>query len=79
MSRNVNSRFSINPTVDVSRSKFVRNSSVKTTFNAGELIPFYVDEVLPGDTFSIDTSRVVRLQTLLTPIMDNLYLDTYPD
>lgn len=77
MSRNVNSRFSINPTVDVSRSKFVRNSSVKTTFNAGELIPFYVDEVLPGDTFSIDTSRVVRLQTLLTPIMDNLYLDTY--
>jgi hypothetical protein len=77
MSRNVNSRFSINPSVDVSRSKFVRNSSVKTTFNAGELIPFYVDEVLPGDTFSIDTSRVVRLQTLLTPIMDNLYLDTY--
>lgn len=77
MSRNVNSRFAINPSVDVNRSKFVRNSSVKTTFNAGELIPFYVDEVLPGDTFSIDTNRVVRLQTLLTPIMDNLYLDTY--
>lgn len=77
MSRNVNSRFSINPSVDVKRSKFVRNSSVKTTFNAGDLIPFYVDEVLPGDTFSVDTNRVVRLQTLLTPIMDNLYLDTY--
>jgi len=77
MSRNVNSRFSVNPSVQVSRSKFMRNSSVKTTFNVGDLIPFYVDEVLPGDTFSVDTSKVVRLQTLLTPIMDNIYLDTY--
>ncbi len=76
--RNVESRFSTNPTsIDISRSKFVRSSSVKTSFNTGELIPFYVDEVLPGDTFSIDDSKVVRMSTLLTPIMDNLYLDTY--
>lgn len=76
--RNYDSRFSINPTsIDISRSKFVRPSSVKTSFNCGELIPFYIDEVLPGDTFSIDDSKVVRMSTLLTPIMDNLYLDTY--
>lgn len=76
--RNVESRFSSNPTsLDISRSKFIRSSSVKTSFNTGELIPFYVDEVLPGDTFSIDDSKVVRMSTLLTPIMDNLYLDTY--
>ncbi len=76
--RNVESRFSTNPTsIDISRSKFIRSSSVKTSFNTGELIPFYVDEVLPGDTFSIDDSKVVRMSTLLTPIMDNLYLDTY--
>lgn len=61
----------------MSRSRFDRSSSYKTTFNVGDLIPFYVDEVLPGDTFSIDTSKVVRMQTLLTPIMDNIYLDTY--
>ena len=76
--RNLDSRFSENPTtLDISRSKFVRSCSVKTSFNTGDLVPFYIDEVLPGDTFSIDDSKVVRLSTLLTPIMDNLYLDTY--
>lgn len=70
--------FSTNPTnLDISRSSFNRNSSVKFTFNAGQLIPFYVDEVLPGDTFSIKTAKVIRAQTLLTPMMDNLFLDTY--
>lgn len=77
MSRNENSRFAQIPTASIKRSRFDRSSSVKTTFNAGDLVPFYVDEVLPGDTFSIDTSKVVRMQTPLTPIMDNLYLDTY--
>uniref|UniRef100_A0AAU8AXX5 Major capsid protein n=1 Tax=Dulem virus 120 TaxID=3145597 RepID=A0AAU8AXX5_9VIRU len=76
--RNLDSRFSENPTsLEISRSKFTRACSVKTSFNTGDLVPFYIDEVLPGDTFSIDDSKVVRLSTLLTPIMDNLYLDTY--
>lgn len=76
--RNVESRFSENPTnLDISRSRFVRSSSVKTSFNVGDLVPFYVDEVLPGDTFSVDDSKVIRMSTLLAPIMDNLYLDTY--
>lgn len=78
MTRNTNTRFALNPTnLDMSRSRFDRSSSYKTTFNAGDLVPFFVDEVLPGDTFSIDTSKVVRMQTLLTPVMDNIYLDTY--
>lgn len=70
-------RFSINPSVEIQRSKFERNSDVKFSFNVGDLVPFYVDEVLPGDTFSIDTSKVVRMQPLVAPIMDNMYLDTY--
>lgn len=78
MNRNANEKFALNPTrLDMNRSKFDRSSSYKTTFNVGQLIPFYVDEVLPGDTFSVDTSKVVRMQTLLTPMMDNVYLDTY--
>lgn len=78
MSRNANSRFATNPVrLDMSRSKFPRNFTHKTTFNAGQVIPFYVDEVLPGDTFQVRTSKVVRMQTLLTPVMDNVYLDTY--
>lgn len=78
MGRNVNSFFSEAPaSVDISRSRFQRNQNIKTSFNAGDLIPFYLDEVLPGDTVSIDTAKVVRMSTLVAPIMDNIYLDTY--
>lgn len=78
MSRNENTHFALNPTkIDMSRSTFSRNSSLKTSFNVGDIVPFYVDEVLPGDTFDVATSKVVRMPSLLTPIMDNLYLDTY--
>lgn len=78
MGRNVNSFFSENPaSLDISRSRFLRNQNIKTSFNAGDLIPFYLDEVIPGDTVSIDTSKVVRMSTLIAPIFDNIYLDTY--
>ncbi len=77
MNRNVESHFSKLPTVNVERSILDRGSKYSTTFNAGQLIPFYVDEVLPGDTFDVSTAKVVRMQTLLTPLMDNMYLDTY--
>lgn len=78
MSRNAESRFALNPTdIDISRSKFDRNSSVKFSGNVGDIIPFYLDEVLPGDTFQMQTSILARLQTLVAPIMDNVYLDTY--
>ena len=78
MTRNTESHFALNPTrIDMSRSTFDRSHSVKTSFNVGQVVPFYVDEVLPGDTFDVKTSKVVRLQTLLTPVMDNIYLDTY--
>nr|WNN13436.1 MAG: major capsid protein [Microviridae sp.] len=77
MNRNVESHFSQLPNVSIGRSRFDRSASVKTSFNVGRLIPFYVDEVLPGDTFKVKTSKVVRMQPLVAPIMDNVYLDTY--
>lgn len=78
MNRNVESHFALNPTrIDLSRSTFDRSSSVKTSFNSGDIVPFFLEEVLPGDTFNVKTSKVVRMQTLLTPMMDNVYLDTY--
>lgn len=79
MNRNTNSHFAFNPTnVDLSRSRFDMSFGNKTSFNVGDLIPLCRPiEVLPGDTFSVDTSKVVRLQTLLKPVFSNLYLDTY--
>lgn len=77
MNRNTESHFSLLPRVDIQRSRFDRSSSVKTSFNAGNIVPFFLEEVLPGDTFNIRTDRVVRMQTLLTPLMDNVYLDSY--
>jgi hypothetical protein len=73
MNRNVESHFALNPTrIDLSRSTFDRSSSVKTSFNAGDIVPFFLEEVLPGDTFNVKSSKVVRMQTLLTPMMDNV-------
>lgn len=78
MHRNIESNFALNPTkLDMQRSSFDRPSTIKTSFNIGELIPFYIDPVLPGDSFSVDTSKVVRMQPLVTAPMDDLYLDTY--
>lgn len=77
MNRNTISHFSQVPTIDIKRSTFNRTTQHKTSFNAGSLIPFFVDEVLPGDTFNVKTSLVVRMSTPIHPIMDNAYIDTY--
>lgn len=77
MNRNTQSHFANVPQIDVRRSRFERVSTHKTTFNAGQLIPIYVDEVLAGDTHSVDMSMVVRMTTPIKPIMDNIYMDTY--
>lgn len=78
MNRNDVNRFAVNPTnLDISRSIFNRDHKMVFSANVGELIPHFVSEVLPGDTFNLSTAKVVRLQPLVTPIMDNLFLDTY--
>lgn len=77
MNRNVESHFAQLPHVDIERSVLDMSHGVKTTFNAGRLIPFDWIEVLPGDTWKITSSKVIRAQTMLAPIYDNLYLDTY--
>lgn len=77
MNRNSENRFAENPQVDVSRSRFQRNSDNKTTFNTGDLIPIYLDEVLPGDTHQIDLACVMRMATPIFPVMDNAFCDFY--
>jgi len=69
--------FSQVPRADIPRSSFDRSCGHKTTFNAGELIPIYVDEALPGDTFNAKLHAFARLATPLHPFMDNLFIDTH--
>jgi hypothetical protein len=69
--------FSQVPKADIQRSTFNRSHGFKTTFDASYLIPMYVDEALPGDTFNLKMSGFGRLATPIFPIMDNMYLDTF--
>lgn len=65
------------PAADIPRSSFNRGHGHKTTFDAGLLIPVYIDEALPGDTFNAKLTAFARLATPLHPYMDNMYLDTH--
>lgn len=69
--------FSQIPSTNIQRSVFDRSHTHKTTFDAGYLVPFYLDEVLPGDSFKISATTFARLNTPIVPFMDNLYLDTF--
>jgi len=70
-------RFSETPSVDIPRSTFNRSHGVKTTFDAGYLVPIFLDEALPGDTFKVKTTGFARLSTPTYPIMDNMFMDTF--
>lgn len=75
--RNAESRFAQVPRAEIRRARFKRDFSNITTMNEGDLVPLYVDEVLPGDTVSCDLNGLIRMSTPLYPVMDNCYLDTY--
>lgn len=70
-------KFAMIPHADIPRASFDRQFTHKTTFDAGLLIPIYVDEVLPGDTFNLKMTAFARLATPVNPIMDNMHLDTF--
>lgn len=69
-------QFSTTPAAEIPRSSFDRSHSLKTTFNAGFLVPIFIDEGLPGDTFNLRMTAYGRLATPLHPYMDNLFADT---
>lgn len=69
--------FSQIPRADIQRSSFNRSHGYKTTLDSGYLVPFFVDEVLPGDTFNLKATLFGRLATPAVPFMDNMYLETF--
>lgn len=77
MNRNNERHFNQIPEMKASRTRFNRDQTILTTFDSGELIPFYVDEVLPGDTFSVDTAAIIRMTTPKYPVFDDAFIDFY--
>lgn len=77
MNRNNERNFLNVPQVHTSRTRFKRDQTILTTFDSGKLIPFFVDEVLPGDTFQIDTTAIIRMTTPKYPVMDDAFIDIY--
>lgn len=70
-------QFAMVPRSDVPRSSFRRQTTHKTAFDAGYLVPILVDEVLPGDSFRVNMTAFCRLATPIFPVMDNLHLDSF--
>ena len=70
-------QFSMIPRAEIPRSKFQQESTLKTAFDSGYLVPIYLDEVLPGDSVNLRMTAFARLATPLFPVMDNMYIDTF--
>lgn len=70
-------QFAMVPRVDIPRSQFKMQHDHKTTFSASYLIPVYLQEILPGDTFNVRMTAFCRLATPLYPVMDNMQLDSF--
>ena len=80
MARNIRvnqSHFAMIPQANIRRSVFDRSHVYKTTFNEGALIPYFVDEVIPGDTFTLNPVEFCRLATPVVPFMDNIYIESF--
>lgn len=77
MNRNSEQHYAQVPHAEIRRAKFQRNFNLLTTMNEGDLVPIYLDEVLPADTFKINLNALVRMATPLYPVMDNAYMDFY--
>ena len=77
MNRNNEKHFLSVPQMHTSRTRFNRDQTILTTFDSGKLIPFFVDEVLPGDTFQVNTSAIIRMTTPKYPVMDDAFIDLY--
>lgn len=77
MDLNSYEHFSKVPDVAIERSRFSKPYDHKTSFDAGQLVPFYIEDCLPASTYQISTAMAVRMSTPIFPVMDNCYLDFY--
>lgn len=75
MNRETELHFANVPSIDISRCKLKKKHDHKTTFNTGDIVPIYVDDIIPGTTVKMNMASLVRMMTPIAPVMDNAYLD----
>lgn len=69
--------FATVPRADIPRSKFRMRQTRKMAFNASELIPIMVEEILPGDTWSHNEALFARFATPIAPAVDDIDVETF--
>lgn len=70
--------FALVPKAEIPRSTFDRSFGHKTTIDlAGQLVPVFVDSMLPGDTANVRMTAFARFATPLKPPMDNMFLESF--
>jgi hypothetical protein len=71
--------FATVPQANIERSAFDLSHTHKTTFDSGYLVPVFSDEVLAGDTWSVNATMLIRMApaALLTPLMDDVFIDLH--
>lgn len=70
-------QFSRVPSAQIPRSSFDRSHGLKTTFNADDLVPVFVDEVIPGDTLNLRMTGFARMATPLKPLLENIFMESF--
>lgn len=49
----------------------------KYSMKMGQLVPVFLQEVLPGDSFSIQTETLIRFAPMISPVMHNVKVFTH--
>lgn len=72
-----NAHFSRVPTISHSRNAFTIAEKHVTTIQFDTLYPVYTKMIYPGDTISAVKRSLARLQTQITTLFDDLYIDAH--
>lgn len=59
------------------RNKFNLSHDVKGTMQLGRLTPIFCQDILPNDTFRINTAQMMRMAPMLAPIMHKVDVYTH--
>lgn len=69
--------FAMIPRSDIPRSRYMLEQNRKQTFDGGDLVPIYCEEILPGDHFKGSSTIYARFATPITAVLDNAEFETF--